>query len=78
VVRRLGDADAVARHVAARRLRHVVRVDLERYQATSPRHSGSSSSYNTPAQDTLFWNPPPGNRARPCSSSTERSTTAAG
>ena len=75
VVRRLGDADDVARHLAARGLRHLVGVDLERAPGQQDRRSsGSSQLYNTPAQDTAFWTPPPGDPGCPRSCSTARST----
>ena len=79
VVRRLGDADAVARHLAARGLRHLVRVDLERVPGQQVRravvqaalqHAGAGHRVLDPAARRT--------RARRSSSSTGRSTTAAG
>ena len=68
----------VARHLAARGLRDVVGVDLERApRATRPPRSTSSSSYARPRRSSAFWNPPPGDSSARRRCSTARSTTAA-
>ena len=79
VVRRLGDARPLARHLAARGLRHVVGVDLERVHGQQDARRSTSSSSTRPRPRT----PPSGIRRRATrvtrrSSSTARSTTAAG
>ena len=79
VVRRLGDADAVAGHLAARGLRHLVRVDLERVPGQQDRPpSGSSSSTTRRRRTRRSGTRRRRTRARRRSSSTARSTTAAG
>ena len=51
---------AVARHLAARGLRHLVGVDLERVPGQQDRpRSGSSSSTTRPRRTRAFWTPPP-------------------
>ena len=67
----------VARHLAARGLRDLVGVDLERAPGNKSAAQCFKQLYNTPAQDDAFWTPPPGTPARPRACSTARSTTAA-
>ena len=54
-----GDAAAVARHLAARRVCHLVGVDLSEHQGRKSAHHIFKTLYNTPAQDAAFWTPPP-------------------
>ncbi len=78
VVRRLGHAHAVAGHLAARGLRDLVRVDLERaHRQQDGRRSSSTTSTTRPPRTRLSGRRRPPIRARRCSSSTGRSTTAA-
>ena len=66
VVRRRGHADAVAGHLAARGLRDVVGVDLERaHRATRRPQQYFENLYNTPAAGRRFWTPPPGDPGTP-------------
>ncbi len=79
VVRRLGDADRVAGHLAARGLRHLVGVDLER----APRSQVGAQQLQDSSTTRPPRTPPSGRRRRatraaPRSCSTERSTTGAG
>ena len=78
VVRRLGDADGVARHLAARGLRHLVGVDLERAAGQQERRAVLQAALQHAREGRAFWNPPPATPGTPRSSSTARSTTAAG
>ena len=66
VVRRLGDADDVARHLAARRLRDVVRVDLERAQGNKTRGAEVQAAVqHHPPRTRAFWGPPVDDPGRP-------------
>ena len=66
VVRRHGDAEAVARHLAERGLRHLGGVVLGRSTQGGPSlRQCFRQQYATPARSTGFWNPPPGDPGSP-------------
>ena len=58
--------DRVAGHLAARGLRHLVGVDLERAPRPEVGAQLFTTLYNTPAKDTAFWTPPPGRPGQRC------------
>ena len=78
VVRRLGHAHRVARHLAPRGLRDLVRVDLERARGQpAPRTSSSSTTTTRRLRTPRSGRRRPGTRGRRSSCSTGRSTFAA-
>ena len=78
VVRRRRHAAPVARHLAARGLRRVVGVDLERAPRRPDRPGELRRASSTRGNDRGIWDPPPGRvPSTPPSCSATRSTTAA-
>jgi aminopeptidase N len=65
VVRRLGNAHRMARHLATRGFATWSEWIWSEYNGQKSAHHWFKTHYNTPAQDTAFWTPPPGDPGGP-------------